>query len=214
MGLEARMPPLLPDSDFPNNDAHDADHNLEQSPPPSPLPPLTNTPTSHPSSCLTLSAPLLTHLSSLLPPTALTLSIGSGTGALEAHLLALSHNIIGLEVSPSPNKYLPQAYHCVVTGSRFLDPMAAEAEVWMFVYPRRVGLVEEYIKEYGQSVRKIVWAGPRGDWEDYKGVFEGWGVQVWNAEDVGGTAWEMMAVAKRKGATLVDGTGDSTWDKR
>lgn len=69
----------------------------------------------------------------------------------------------------------------------------------MFVYPRRVGLVEEYISSLGAgSVGVVVWAGPTADWEDYKGVFDGWDVEIRGADDVGGRAWEVIAVARKK----------------
>lgn len=72
----------------------------------------------------------------------------------------------------------------------------------MFVYPRRVGLVEEYIQLYGREqgghkVREVVWIGPTCDWEDYKSCFEGWDVDVKSADLVGGRPWETIAVARK-----------------
>ncbi|KAK7180403.1 hypothetical protein DPSP01_001820 [Paraphaeosphaeria sporulosa] len=165
------------------------------------LPSLSDSPTVHSACCLALSTPLLAHLASLFPPAPrLILSIGSGYGLLEALLLAppYSFNIIGVEVQPSSNTHLPRTHHRVVAGSRFLEPLAAEAEAWMFVYPRRVGLVEEYLHEYGaRKLRVVVWVGPTADWEDYKGVFGGWEVDVQGADKVGGRAWEIVAVARK-----------------
>lgn len=72
----------------------------------------------------------------------------------------------------------------------------------MFVYPRRVGLVEEYMKEYGTkgtgSVEVMIWIGPTSDWEDYKGCFEDWEVESRSADEVGGRSWEIISVARRK----------------
>lgn len=173
-----------------------------------PLPPLRASPAVHPGCCLALSAPLLENLANLLPSSPfIVLSIGSGYGLLESYLLSQPHNIriIGVEVQPTSNRHLPPSHHHCVTGSRFLDPLAGEAKVWMFVYPKRVGLVDEYIEAYGRAgVEKIIWAGPKADWEDYKGCFEGvrdgraWDVVVKSADEIGGTAWEMLAVATKE----------------
>jgi len=167
---------------------------------PPPLPSLADKPAVHPGCCLALSAPLLAHLAALLGPSSnLILSIGSGYGLLEALLLAEPHclDIVGVEVQPSSNRFLPASHHHTVSGSRFLDPRAAESAAWLFVYPRRVGLVDEYIAAYGDgTVERMVWIGPTADWEDYKGCFgRAWAVEVRSADEVGGRAWELIAVA-------------------
>jgi hypothetical protein len=159
-------------------------------------------PAVHPGCCLALSAPLLVHLVPLLAPSPrLTLSIGSGYGLLEALLLAEPYrlNIVGVEVQPSSNRYLPASHHRTVSGSRFLEPLAAESATWLFVYPRRVGLVDEYIAAYGDGdVETVVWIGPTADWEDYKGCFaRTWTVEVRGADEIGGRAWELIAVATK-----------------
>ncbi|KAJ4310896.1 hypothetical protein N0V94_008216 [Neodidymelliopsis sp. IMI 364377] len=166
------------------------------------LPQLTDRATVYSGCCLALSTPLVAHLHSLLPLVpSLTLSIGSGFGLLEALLLAAPYasHIVGVEVEPSPNTYLPQTHHRIVHGTRFLEPLAAEASTWLFVYPRRVALVSEYIKEYGLgSVHTIIWIGPQADWDDYKGCFaSGWDVQTQSADGIGGKPWELLAVMKK-----------------
>lgn len=162
------------------------------------LPVLTVTPTLFSGCCLALSTPLVAHLQSLLPPPPqLVLSIGSGFGLFEA-LLLQSRHVIGVEVEPSPNRHLPSTNHHTVHGSRFLDALAGEAAAWLFVYPRRVGLVDEYLAEYGsRAVQQIVWIGPQADWDDYKGCFRGWHVQAQAADIGGGRAWELVAVARK-----------------
>ncbi|KAF1833891.1 hypothetical protein BDW02DRAFT_355970 [Decorospora gaudefroyi] len=197
MGLEARLPPALPD-DSPLR--HDKDSSPLQEDAACELPVLTVTPIAYSGCCLGLSAPLIAYLRSLIPPSpSLTLSVGSGFGLLEAYLLASTTNIIGLEVEPSSNQYLPSKNHRVVHGSRFLDPVATDATAWLFVYPRRVGLVQEYLTEYGKgNVETLIWAGPRADWEDYKGCFGGWIVREQSADEVGGRTWEMVAVATKQ----------------
>jgi hypothetical protein len=167
------------------------------------LPRLVSTPKPYPGCCLALSTPLVAYLCTLLPYRPhLILSIGSGYGLLEALLLSppYSLNVIGIEVQPSPNIYLHSSNHKEVIGSRSLHELAAETEAWMFVYPRRVGIVEEYLKTYGDGrVQCVLWLGPRADWEDYKSVFgKQWAVEVKAADEVGGRAWELIAVARKK----------------
>lgn len=177
------------------------------------LPALSDTPVIYSGCCLALSTPLVRHLHSLLPPQpALVLSIGSGFGLLEAHLLAWaaptaqsisspeSVNIVGVEVSPSPNQYLPASCHRTVHGTRFLEPLAAEAMTWLFVYPRRVNLVREYMDEYGQGrVRHIIWIGPQADWIEYETCFSQWHVRKQSADEVGGREWDTIVIATRPG---------------
>lgn len=190
----------------------DLEHDAERSSPDAfeqpPLPPLSAIPVAHPGCCLALSVPLLAYLDSLIPaPPSIVLSVGSGYGLLEALLLSQpgSPNIIGIEVQPSSNRYLPPAHHRIVSGTRFLEPIAEMAAAWMFVYPKRVGLVEEYLDVCGGGrVELILWAGPRADWEDYKGCFEGardgirWDLDTKSADDVGGRTWEFIAVARKR----------------
>jgi hypothetical protein len=66
------------------------------------------------------------------------------------------------------------------------------------VYPRRVGLVREYMGQYRYGLKRVVWCGPRADWDDYKECFERWDVDVKGADEVGGRGWEVVAVAKRR----------------
>jgi hypothetical protein len=176
-------------------------HSVEPSAPPA----LTDSPKAYPGCCLALSRPLVTFIHSHLPPPpALVLSIGSGFGLLEAHLLAIPQpsHLVGVEVDPSPNEYIPAANHRVVYGTRFLDPLAAEAAMWLFVYPRRAGLISEYLKTYGQGmVQRIIWIGPQADWDDYSGCFSGWDVQLQSANEVGGRAWDMIAMLKSRRVT-------------
>lgn len=166
-----------------------------------PLPQLTASPTTYSGCCLALSTQLVAYIRSLLTPLpCITVSIGSGFGLLEAYIMAGNHDfhVIGVEVEPSPNKYLPSSHHLIVHGTRFLEPLAAQATTWLFVYPRRVGLVQEYMAAHGQeSVEKIIWAGPKADWDDYKPCFADWNIQEHEAGAVGGQSWELIAVATK-----------------
>ncbi|OAL44835.1 hypothetical protein IQ07DRAFT_592099 [Pyrenochaeta sp. DS3sAY3a] len=169
------------------------------------LPELTGDPIVYSGCCLALSAALVAYIHALLPPPPnVTLSIGSGFGLLEALLMAKTPmpQVLGVEVYPSPNKYLPASNHRTVHGSRFLEPLAGQATTWLFVYPRRVGLIHEYLAEYGaQRVEKIIWAGPKADWDDYKGCFVAWQLTVQSADEVGGKAWELIVLAEKRDAS-------------
>jgi hypothetical protein len=195
MGLEARMPPLQPNVDASDHEASSPVEDVAE------LPVLTTTPTAYSGCCLALSEPIVAHLASLLPqPPSLTLSIGSGFGLLERYLITKPHayHVVGVEVEPSSNKFLPSSNHRIVHGTRVLEPLAAEATTWLFVYPRRVGLVREYLERYGRDrVDRVIWAGPKADWDDYKSCFAGWNVNEQGADQVGGRAWELIAVAHR-----------------
>jgi len=168
-------------------------------------PALAAIPTAYSGCCLALSKPLLDFIATLLPPQpALVLSIGSGYGLLEAYLASNTYHlrIIGIEVAPSSNLYLPESQHRLVHGSRFLEPLAADATTWLFVYPRRVGLVQEYLAAFeDRNVDKIIWAGPHADWHDFKGCFTArWHAALYNAGEVGGRAWELIAVLSKQHA--------------
>jgi hypothetical protein len=195
MGLEARMPPFQPDVNAFEDEASPLAKDAPE------LPALTATPTAYPGCCLALSEPLIAYFASLLPPPpSLTLSIGSGFGLLERFLVTKPHayHVMGIEVEPSSNRYLPSSNHRVVHGTRFLEPLAAEATTWLFVYPRRVGLVREYLAEHGKgSVQRVLWAGPKADWDDYKPCFAGWHVEELSADQIGGREWELIAVANK-----------------
>ncbi|KAF3811884.1 hypothetical protein GCG54_00003633 [Colletotrichum gloeosporioides] len=189
-----------------------SDEELTSSPPPfspPPLPQLTDFPQTIPDSCLSLSIPLLSALHALLPPApTLTLSIGSGTGLVEALLQSLPDaaplNLVSVEVAPSPNKY--HHPHRTVPGTWAVEGLAREAAAWMFVYPKQVALVREYMRLFveGPGPEVVVYVGPRMDWGDFGGALEGGErqVEVWGEEgmeEVGGRGWEVVAVVRRTG---------------
>ena len=83
------------------------------------LPLLSNSATHHPDCCSSLFIALIAKLVSLLPPDpALTLSIGSGTGLLEALLLQHESTIVlrAVEVTQDVKKHLPEGLVDVVTA--------------------------------------------------------------------------------------------------
>ncbi|EXF75870.1 hypothetical protein CFIO01_11385 [Colletotrichum fioriniae PJ7] len=209
---------------------------------PASLPPLTNEPQRHPDSCLTLSLPLIKALHAQLPPAPdLTLSIGSGTGLVEALLDSLAGtqegqnltqapyaalqasgssssqaspapraalNLTSIEIAPSPNTYHP--CHRTVPGTWALDPAAAEAKAWVFVYPKQVALVRKYMEAFASNesggngaVETVVYVGPRMDWDDFRGALEPFAesVDVWDEERMegaGGQRWECVVRVRVK----------------
>jgi len=164
---------------------------------------LTDAPKHHPDCCLAISRPLLKTLVSTLPRAPrLVLSIGSGSGLLEATLLRFAPDqvdIIGVEVSQTVNKHLPESNTFFVNGTWALHAEAQTAAAWMFVYPREPKLVQLYLEtRSSDDLRTIVWLGPRSDWEDYASVFElGDAFKITLIEDCGAAAYELMAVMSR-----------------
>ncbi|GKZ30563.1 hypothetical protein AbraIFM66950_009574 [Aspergillus brasiliensis] len=172
------------------------------------IPHLTDSPTPFPNCCLSISSTLINHLARLLPPKpAFTLSIGCGSGLLEALIL---HNhphlqITGIEVSASVNRYLAEEDFDVVSGTWDLYARAPQAAAWMFVYPREPKLVSKYIEMYGDgsesSVQMILWLGPRADWADYEPCFRDSpfsDVSIPDPDEVGLVGFEMLAVMRRR----------------
>ncbi|GKU01598.1 hypothetical protein FLAG1_03719 [Fusarium langsethiae] len=150
-----------------------------------------------PDCCLTLSTKLLQILSDIFSKTTSSedkptvLSIGSGSGLLEAFLLDLqdssdcdhpSFNVEGVEVQQqgekdAVNKYLPEQAIYTVRGSWDVVSRLQDSDVTslMFVYPRQPALIFEYTKAIarrGLNVQVIVWLGPMADWEVFKSCFD------------------------------------------
>lgn len=165
---------------------------------------LSDPPKHHPDCCLAVSRPLLDKLVSILPHAPdVVLSIGSGTGLLEAAILQHSHeriDVIGVEVSSSVNKYLPEQHILIVDGTWAIHVEAQTAAAWMFVYPREPKLVATYIETCAPDVPKtIIWLGPRNDWSDYAPVFElGHSYDTQLVEDCGVAGYEAMIIATKK----------------
>lgn len=160
-------------------------------------PQLSNTAVHYPDCCSSLSIPLISKLASLLPPDpALILSIGSGTGLLEALLLQHQStiNLRTVEVTKDVNKYMPEDLMRAVNGSWGLCHLAKEAAAWMFVYPRDVGLIKKYAQAFGQgSASTIIWIGPVADLQEVEGCLG----PLWKQEvlkDCGLSEYESMVL--------------------
>lgn len=148
-------------------------------------------PLRHPHSCLSFSIPFFETITHALPKTTgerqTVLSIGSGTGLLEAvwlhHIEPRAHaepslKIEGVEVQQSGsryavNKYLPEHAINAVRGTWDISARLQDEDILalVFVYPRQPDLVSRYIKvivEENLGIEAVVWLGPAADW----GVFE------------------------------------------
>lgn len=165
------------------------------------LPSLTDEPQHFPHCCFGLSTLLFwsiqTRIVRLLPTDGLILSVGSGSGLLEAHLHKTfpSLNLQVIEVASSVNKYMPTDLVHLVGGTWDLCSIAPNALALLFVYPREPSLVSRYLQECRENARIVLWLGPRVDWPDYLQTFENSAFsQIEEAEDCGIAPFEMMVV--------------------
>lgn len=186
------------------------------------IPKLNYHPSRHLDLCLSISTKLIHSLTTILTTNApetsnnLILSVGSGSGLLEAHLLnhlsslpnsTSRFTVQGVEVRSSPtaapvNKHLPEQHSTTVRGTWELSPLLKSADTLLFVYPRDPELIRRYLAARPASLRLVLWLGPRADWEVFGGCFQG----LEGFEDVvvieGGTAgvadFEMVAVVRRR----------------
>lgn len=139
------------------------------------LPALSERPLHHPDCCATLSKTLIETLCQLLPSApSLTLSIGCGTGLLEALLLLYSTNLNMqvVEVRDGVIRYMPDENTHLVKGTWELCNLAGEATAWLWVYPREAALVQKYLDNFGYvTVTPVVWVGPMFDLPEYEVLF-------------------------------------------
>ena len=164
---------------------------------------LTDMPKHYPDCCLAISQPLVQTLLSALPRAPQrVMSIGSGSGLLEATLLRSARDaidIVGVEVSPTVNKHLLEQNTLFINGTWALHSEARSAAAWMFVYPREPRLVKLYLDVYAsKNLELTVWLGPRCDWPDYAPIFKACNLfRVALIEDCGAASYEMMAIMNR-----------------
>ncbi|KAK7731812.1 hypothetical protein SLS53_008633 [Cytospora paraplurivora] len=189
-------------------------------------PRLSDTPQRYPDFCLSISARLTWALTNILtsacshpnaPKHNLILSIGSGSGLLEAHLQSLwssspSNNLFieGVEVrtaeeAPPVNRYLSEEQYTTVRGTFEISPRLREASALIFVYPREPGLIHRYLhaagKDTNSPLRAVVWLGPKADWDSFaeclRGV-PGFGpVEIPTNVTCGLVEYEMMGLIRR-----------------
>jgi len=150
--------------------------------------------------CLAISKPLLETLLTTLPRGPdLVLSVGSGSGLLEAMLLQMSRddlNLFGVEVPSCDCAYLSSQQVLRVTGTRSLHPDAILASVLMFVYPRVASLIASYIDACADgALEKLVWLGHRSDWVDCEAIIKDSFFSVEVVPNAGLPGHEIMVVA-------------------
>ena len=171
------------------------------------LPQLSNVATHHPDCCCSLSETLIAKIASLLPiKLGLALSIGSGTGLLEALLLDYRPTIDlrAVEVSTAVNKYLPENMVETVNGTWDLCTSAHDAGSWVFVYPREAGLIQKYAQAFGQgNIKQVIWIGPLADLPEIQNTYLP--SATWKREiikDCGLSNYEIMVLWSRLGLRI------------
>ncbi|ORY58385.1 uncharacterized protein BCR38DRAFT_413256 [Pseudomassariella vexata] len=191
-------------------------HNALQTraPPPMSLPDVGDDPKQYSDCCLSISATILEALTQTLKDATgaglgLVLSVGSGSGLLEALLLSkwqasgdCKLSIQGVEVGTGVNKYLPEDCYSTVKGTWQLSSHATDATALMFVYPRSPELVSRYLQSSampGSHVQAALWLSHKSDWASFKQCFER--VPGFRAvelvEESGLLEYEMLAVIRR-----------------
>lgn len=134
---------------------------------------LNEEPTHFPGCCPAISRLLICLLIDWLPrDPALTLSIGCGSGLLEAVLLdaSIEHhgeliNLHGVEVESCVNSYLPAGRFMKVPDTGSLCDEAMLASALLFVYPRSPKLIKAYLSTFSTgTLETVFWLGHRNDW--------------------------------------------------
>lgn len=165
------------------------------------LPRLSNIPVQYADCCAALSSTLVANLAQSLPAApALTISIGSGSGILEALILRDRPEIClrAIEVSQDINQYLSAKNLQIVSGTWDLCAMAANSIAWIFVYPRDFSLVEKYLQNFGSaSVQLLFFLGPKADSSNVKALMENRAWKREAIEECGVSQYEALLVWRR-----------------
>lgn len=138
------------------------------------LPELTKQPSRYPGSCIFLSTDVVGLFCSAIPPKpSMTLSVGSGTGLLEAIVgkakPTCTIECVEVESLRTEGKYVAQNRFHYVQGTWATCQRAQYASMWLFVFPRDPKLLKKYVDLNGDGqVRSILWLGPREDWPMFK----------------------------------------------
>lgn len=126
--------------------------------------------------CASISRGLMELLAFHLPKRpGFTLSVGSGSGLLEALIMAKCGDVLieGVEVGESINRYIPQEACNVVSGTWDTSTKAIEASAWLFIYPRDYSLIRKYLDKFESgAVTSIIWIGPAADVPEVPDVFK------------------------------------------
>lgn len=144
---------------------------------------------------------LLDHL-----PTdgSLVLSVGCGSGLLEAILLREARavgrclNLSGVEVPTCQVQYLPAESVQRVAGTRDLHSNAVLATTLLFVYPRVPELIATYLGDcLDGALEQLVWVGPCSDWADSERILTRTftDVKIFTGQAAGLPTYELMVIA-------------------
>lgn len=165
------------------------------------LPQLSHIPVQHADCCAALSSTLVAKVAQSLPSApALTISIGSGSGILEALILRDRPEVClqAIEVSHDINLYLSAENVQIVSGTWDLCALAANSTAWIFVYPREFSLVEKYLQTFGSAaVQLLIFLGPKADISNMEALMES---RAWKMEAIvecGVSQYEALLVWKR-----------------
>lgn len=165
------------------------------------LPPLSNIPLQHADCCAALSSTLVTKFARSLPSgPALTLSIGSGSGILEALILRDKPDIClqAIEVSPYINHYLSAENLQIVSGTWDLCALAATSTAWIFVYPREFSLVEKYLENFGlAAVQLLIFLGPKADISNMEAIMESRAWKMEAIQECGASQYEALLLWRK-----------------
>lgn len=188
------------------------------------LPHIDDEPRRYPDFCLSISTRLIRTLTDILTSSCstpggqqknLVLSVGSGSGLLEAHMQSLWSSLPGcslaiegvevrtVEEARPVNRYLSEEHHTTVRGTFEVSPRGREASALIFVYPREPVLIQRYLEatreDDNSPLRIIVWLGPKADWDTFAERLQDipgfCSVEV--PENCGLVEYEMMAVLRR-----------------
>ncbi|KAL8725948.1 MAG: hypothetical protein Q9166_007025 [cf. Caloplaca sp. 2 TL-2023] len=135
-----------------------------------------------------------------------------GHGLLEAHLLRTypTFNILAIDIVRKEPQYLPPERIRVLqngTPTASVDEEILQAETWMFIYPRDLGLLGWYVRRYTHErkgkVKIVVCICPRMDLEEVErgmhGEWKGMGEwrEVLDEEENGLKGYEALVVWRR-----------------
>lgn len=170
------------------------------------LPRLSTSLVQHPDCCAALSSSLVARLTQSLPAgPALTISIGSGSGILEALILRDKPDIClqGIEVSKHTNQYLSVENLQTVSGTWDLCALAANATAWIFVYPREFSLVRKYLQNFGMAaVQLLIFLGPKADVFEMESLMENRTWKMEAIEQCGTSQYEALLVWKKNNCNV------------
>ena len=172
--------------------------------------------------CAGISQTLLIAIKERLPQDmAMILSVGCGSGRLEALLLDFASqrderhlNLYGVEVPSCIVKHLPEERVLRVPNSESVHPDGVFASTLMFVYPRSTSLIALYLEAFViGALEQVIWLSHRSDWPETADLLHAAGYQVDIVDDRGIAEYELLAIATRPNLPTETMTNESTHSK-